>query len=216
MRRQSNFGSCRVVFNLKNWTRSLEQKRNRVATFIFLATITVIATAWGVSATKRAEQKRLEQLAAEEARIERQKEAARIAREQAHESLLAMTRSDFQAAGQNCVDAISEKFDDGKSYGWDFVDLDPSKFGTIKNATLMGLRATAFGSEVSGHSLVAAQIDRTMASIGDYSSDVVMSFVISERMDSFGRLKEVLQLHKCSFNSTNRVTVFESDRFTLN
>ncbi len=148
--------------------------------------------------------------------MENELKKAQRAREIAHEQLVAMTRSDFQVAGQKCVESITTMFSNKENFGWDFVDLDPDKFRSIRDATLMGLRATSLGSEASGHSLVSAQIERTMASIREYSSDVAMKFVISERIDSFGGLKEVLQLHKCSFNSADRVYVYETDRFIMN
>lgn len=183
---------------------------------MLVAVLSALGISWVASSVRNAEQNRLKQIAEEEARAARQQEAQRVAREKAHQRLITMTKADFQLAGQRCVAEISKNLIENKSYGWHFVDLDPYKFRTVKDASLMGLRATAAGSEASGNSLVTAQIERVMASIGDHSSDAAMSFVISERVDSFGGLKEVLQLHRCSFSSVDNVRIYESDRFILN
>jgi len=192
------------------------KKRNLLPTAIFLAILATIGIVWGISSARNAELKRLEQIAEEQTRAAQEQEAARVARKKAHENLISMTKADFELAGQKCVAEISRRFIENKNYGWHFVDLDPYKFWTVKDASLLGLRATAAGSEASGNSLVTAQTERVMASIGDHSSDASMSFVISERVDSFGGLKEVLQLHRCSISSVDNVRIYESDRFIMN
>ncbi len=191
-------------------------KRNKLPAILLVAALSALGIGWAAFSVRNAEQNRLKQIAEEEARAARQQEAQRAALEKARQRLISMTKADFQIAGQKCVAEISKELSDNKNYGWHFVDLDPYKFRTIKDASLMGLRATAAGSEASGNSLVTAQIERVMAYIGDHSSDASMSFVVSERVDSFSGLKEILQLHRCSFSSVDNVRIYESDRFILN
>lgn len=185
-------------------------KMMKIILAVFLSVMALQGVSWLISISKEEEQK-LAARHAEEGAL-----ADERARMEAHASLIAMNRDDFRLAGQKCVDRISQSLNEDNSYDWTFVDLDPHDFTSIKNSRLMGLRATAIGSESTGSDLVSAQIDEVIASIREDSGYASMSFVISERMDSFTGLMEVLQLRKCSFSTKDSVSLHESDRFVLN
>jgi hypothetical protein len=148
---------------------------------------------------------------------QRQRQADEAAqRKAAHASLMAMTNDDFTVAGQRCVTKIENEKEADNNLGWEFVEIDPQEFSGIKTSTLMGLQFTAAGAQGSVEHLIEAQVGQARRMLAEYSKRAQMQFVIAERIDSFGGVKEALSLYKCEFSSADDTRAYEVDKFLLN